>query len=224
MDLKIDDFQAVIDSHEEFDFTAWRAGFARQADALAAFFKRFPGTGRFQELAVRNAIAAAPSFRGDPMRVFAPWTDWWQGRWSNGKTYYHIWDPTVAHKKDGKTLAVQPVTQSEHGFAHSGNLATMRDQKKRVDLAINVCTAQRGITGWVSKEDGEMPHLGYLLNEVTLIWIARHNGQHFMFFEWVDPSAGTYGIHGRPFSLEGGTLERGRGRHYGTYRRAPHQR
>ena len=220
MDLDIDDFREVITRHDGFDFAAWRADFARQASALASFFKTFPGTGGFQETAVRDAIAASLPFRGDPLEVFRPWTDWWRGQWSNGTTYYHIWDETVLHGGQ----AVQPVTQSAHGFAHSRKLDRMQRRGRRVDLAINVCSAAKGITGWVSKADGEMPHVGFSLNSVTLVWIARHRGQFLMFFEWVDPGAGTYGIHGRPFDLAGGRFSGSATQHFGTYRRARRRR
>ena len=93
-----------------------------------------------------------------------------------------------------------------------------------MDLAINVCSAEKGITGWVSKADGEMPHVGYALNGVTLIWIAQHRSQFLMFFEWVDPSAGAYGIHGRPFDLEGGRFAGSTTQHFGTYRRTAPRR
>lgn len=220
MDLDIGDFRAVIERHDGFNFAAWRADFVRQAAALAAFFKTFPGTARFQEAAVQNAIAAGALFRGDPLQVFGPWTDWWEGQWSNGTTYYHIWDQTVQQGAQ----AVQPVTQSPHGFAHNGKLAAMRRAGRSVDLAINVCSAEKGITGWVSKGDGEMPHVGYLLNSVTLLWIAQHRGQFLMFFEWVDPEAGAYGIHGRPFNIGNGRFEGLANQHFGTYRRAAHRR
>ncbi len=220
MDLRFADFQSVIDRHNRYNFNSWRTRFAQHANDLARFFKTFPGTRSFSETAVSAAIKKGGQYSGDCKSVFQPWTDWWSGKWSDGKTYYHIWDKTVPNQAAG----IQLVSQSEHGFAHQDNMATMKSRGQQVDLAINVCSVQKGITGWVSKKSEELPHVGYLLNPVTLIWITESGSRYFMFFEWVDPVRGKYGIHGRPFTLTGGRFRGTTEQHYGEYTRTKRTR
>lgn len=167
--------------------------------------------------------------------VFDPWDGFWRGNWcSSGKAWpqYHIWDRTRA-TSDGKHF-VQPVSQrglaetkacskihdDPSEFVDAGNLKAQWE-KNAVNLAINVWSNNDKVTGWVWKKQGGkpviMPHLGYRLNDHTLIWIAQEmefkgvdadytmnkGGRFFMFFEWVGQCRRAYGIHGREFTIAG---------------------
>lgn len=163
--------------------------------------------------------------------VYDPWDGWWRGNWQNGGQsgwpQYHIWDRT---RETNGGFYIQPVTQRRgipatstpdviqrgQDFTTSARLA-QHWAAGQVNLAINVWREDTGVTGWVwKKDDGDqiLPHIGYLLNRHTLIWITQQHpktqsnvydfdyGQEFwMFFEWVDGQRRTYGIHGRKFQF-----------------------
>jgi len=170
--------------------------------------------------------------------IFDPWDSSWQGKYSfkkqeNGRPaptsdQYHIWDKT---RKVGEQW-VQPVTQSETGFANGSNLAEKKEQKK-TDLAINVWDEECGVTGWVSKHQNnnreEWILIGYCIKG-RLIWIAQRldpttkepvkADEYFLFYEWVESTR--YGILGRRFKIENGKPKDDHGsneEHVGVYQK-----
>ena len=188
----------------------------------AAFFRGRRGL-------ILDAFRGDSQYQGDA-NAFDPWDGRWTGNW-NGEggswMQYHLWDATQA--VDGQQI--QPVTQSTTAEVNRSNLdaayaPAASGNAARVDLAINVWRAGDGITGWASKRQGlpplEMPHLGYLLNRNTLIWIAQiaFTGPFYMFFEWVDPTDNRYGVHGRTFRINGTRFESGSLTGWSVYRRA----
>src|SRR5438093_712155 len=191
--------EKVIDPHDAYPFGKWEQDFMKNAEKLGAFFKASYGgasipagvTADTVVAALKGGLRGGANAKANPPTVFDPWNGWWCGEWSNKVTYYHIWDATVPYGKE----YIQPVTQSARAFVHKGNL---KDQGKDLDLAINVA-GPKGITGWVSKADGDHPHVGYLLMKNVLLWITQYDGQFFMFLEWVEGS--TYKIQGRVFQL-----------------------
>lgn len=226
MYLYVQDFQQVLASHDGYAFGPWRDRFAQHADALARSFLNYPGTAAFTVAGVSAVLRNRGRISGNAQRLFQPWNGWWRGRWSNGVIYHHIWDDSFFHARQW----VQLVSQSPRDFARGTNLTTMR-QRGEADLAINVYGDQKGITGWVSKQGLEMPHVGYQLGAQKLLWIAKENprgqreseaGPYFMFFEWTDGSQ--YGIHGRTFTIARSGIQSNSQQHYGTYSRVPPER
>ncbi|MHC4266621.1 MAG: hypothetical protein ACYSUK_11940, partial [Planctomycetota bacterium] len=134
----------------------------------------------------------------------------WTGEWSNGAPQYHIWEPT--QKIDNRMI--QPVTLSERFFVERQHVdKTMKSGA--TDIAINVFSRESGITGWVSKHQGgryELPHIGYLINETTLLWITQikeagkldaSDNCWFVFLESVNRSENQteYRIYGQPIVI-----------------------
>ena len=225
-------FRHVIDAHDRgIDALRWMQGEVARpavADALSDYLARdYPKHSDWQSYWRRNRHLAADAFRnparGVHGRVFDPWDGVWSGQWNGAgggtSPQRHVWDATVATNAGLHWQGVrhiQPVTQSESTFHDAGNTAEGW-QSRKVDLGINVVTPGLGITGWVSKRqhgEQELPHVGYLLNPHTLIWITTDrpvpgSGVCFMmFFEWVGAGHQRYGIHGRYFTLSGGRVVR----------------
>jgi hypothetical protein len=160
--------------------------------------------------------------------VFKPWLNQWSGLWSNGMPQFHVWDST--RFVEGQWI--QPVSLSQTRFVKSCCVEEMR-RSRQADIAINVFSREHGITGWVSKgQHGrqELPHIGYVLNDTTLLWICQfkdpanllaHDTRWFVFLETVEASAhpAAYRIYGQPVTmtdkLSADSSEKDR--HYATY-------
>jgi len=215
IELNMSYFKSVIDKHNEKvgKLKEWRKIFAAQATDLAKFFLTYPGDHSrwiLKSSPKKNSSLLEDCFKHDPgLRgnscIFDPWNGWWKGAWKSGKNetlQYHIWDQTV---ENGGQF-IQPVTQSTINFVDSKNIKG-EVLNNKVDLGINVWSAQNGITGWVSKRQSgkseELPCVGYSPNPQTLIWITQIDwaGDFYMFFEWVHPAKKQYGIHARTFKL-----------------------
>ena len=218
-------FGPIMDLHDKYDWVSLRKFFADNVDFLTAFVLAFPKAkvppnfnSKKNETTIRNAL----TYTGKPTRLmynsnaFDPWANWWCGKWSDGVTQYHIWDKTIYYRG----YYLQLVTQSTYGFAHDLELERMV-QYKDVNMAINVSSQKWGITGWVTKfEDGkqiQMPHMGYLLDEKTLIWITIQrdmktlsdwNGLWLMFVEWTDTAfdPSNYNIYLNTFRVDSGKI------------------
>ena len=167
-------------------FRYWRKVFSLLADKLAEKIMDEIKPKDYKKEDVQLALASTFQERKDLLHVgsatvYDPWMNWWCGRWQNKDVHYHIWDDTNYHGGQ----YIQPVSQSVEKFAYlpavpqstdKGNLDDMV-KSGTVDLAINVCSKDWDLTGWVSKRQGkqtiEMPHLGYLLHASGLIWIAQ---------------------------------------------------
>ncbi len=225
-------FKNMIQTHDQFlpEFTRWRALFARHADTIARLIKTFPNSGNLSEDHLRQ-IVANPEKMFDSLEnknVFAPWTNRWSGKWSNGAAQYHIWDTTRII--NGRMI--QPVTLSENSFINA--CCVERNIRSRnTDIAINLYSRQYGITGWVSKNQHqriELPHIGYLVNDSTLLWICQikspgelsaPGNRWFVFLETVNNSAipREYHIFGQPvFITETFGVEASEyGMHHGVY-------
>jgi hypothetical protein len=207
-------FIRMIETHNQYtaEFARWRRLFAEHAAELAHLLKTFPGSENLRENDLRRIIAS-PEAKYDSRSqrdVFNPWTNRWSGRWSNGRPQYHIWDST--RFIDGQWI--QPVSLSETGFARASCVEEML-QNRRTDVAINVFSRENGITGWVSKrqhERLELPHLGYQVNDTTLIWICQikdpenlfaPDSRWFVFLETVQNSStpAVYKIYGQSFVM-----------------------
>ncbi|MCI0691876.1 hypothetical protein L0337_07690 [candidate division KSB1 bacterium] len=225
-------FIRMIETHNQYatEFARWRRLFAEHAAELAHLLKTFPGSENLREDDLRRIIAGSEtscdslSQRG----VFNPWTNRWSGRWSNGRLQYHIWDST--RFIDGQWI--QPVSLSETGFAKACCVEEML-QNRRTDVAINVFSHENGITGWVSKRQRgrlELPHIGYLVNDTTLIWTCQikdpenlfaPDSRWFVFLETVQNSStpAVYKIYGQPFELTDNLLVNSneQDKHFGTY-------
>ena len=222
----------VINLHNQHlqELENWRRLFAQYADELAHFVKTFPGAEALDEDILRDTFAARTGLREHVTggEVFQPWAHRWSGMWSNGSSQYHIWDQTQYW--NGRWI--QAVTQSEAGFTDGSNLEAMF-ARNQVDLGINVYTAETGITGWVSKRQHgrlEVPHIGYLVDATTLIWICQQNepdrlfqkdSTWFIYLEKVDSltNAQRYTIYGHPFVIDGTVRWQAqqRGQHCGIY-------
>lgn len=207
-------FRRMLARHNRYreEFTRWRRVFRRQAAALAALIKSFPGSEGLCEDQLRGIFTRPETaYAGIPgEKIFAPWTNRWSGVWSNGTPQYHIWETSI--NIDGQW--VQPVSISETGFAEL-NIAETMLRDKGADIAINVFSPAEGITGWVSKYQhgrAELPHIGYRINDTTLVWICQvkqpdrlfETANHwFIFLETVDQSADpvAYRIYGRELTL-----------------------
>ena len=176
-------------------------------------------------------MLTAPLGRPDSLKgtdVFGPWTNHWSGAWSNGTMQYHLWD----HARPWHDQWIQPVTQSETHFSDKGRLGAMI-RNREVDLAIDVYSHEDGITGWVSKRQHgpvEIPCIGYLLEETTLLWICQPQEPHerfapttewFVFLERCDAASNArrYRIYGHPVRIDGTVTWNAeeRGAHRGRY-------
>ena len=222
----------VIHFHNQHlqELENWRRLFAQYADELAHFVKTFPGAEALDEDILRDTFAARTGLREHVAggEVFQPWAHRWSGMWGNGSSQYHVWDQTQYW--NGRWI--QAVTQSEAGFTDGSNLEAMF-ARNQVDLGINVYSPETGITGWVSKrqhERLEVPHIGYLIDTTSIIWICqpqksnrlfKENKTWFIFLERVIASSNPkkYTIHGQPFVIDvkiQGNFEQ-IGQHYGNY-------
>ena len=226
-------FGTLIETHNLYlpELKEWRRLIAEHANELARFLKTFPETEYFSEEAIGNAFETQFEFdeRLQNMDVFKPWTNRWSGKWSNGKTQYHIWDETRAWNGQW----IQPITQSEGEFADKDNLREMM-LNNRVELAINGYSCENCITGWVSKRQHgrlEIPCIGYLLSDTTMIWVTQiqkpnglftKNTRWFFFLESIDSgsNASQYSIYGQAVVIDNGKVilkSAERGKHFGTY-------
>ena len=203
---------------------------SRHSEELARLIKTFPGTETLDKDVIRDTFALGIGPR-EPVadgEIFKPWAQRWSGTWSNGTPQFHVWDRTQYWNGQW----IQAVTQSEIEFSVSGNVEAMF-LRNQVDLGINVYTAETGITGWVSKRQHgrlELPHIGYLVDARTLVWITQpQDPDHlfqgdptwFVFLETVDSrtDAKRYSIYGHMVVIESGLrwdAER-RGQHCGNY-------
>jgi hypothetical protein len=225
-------FIRMIEIHDQYlpELDGWRRLFARHAKELARLLKTFPGGEHLHEEYLHQ-VFSYPETIYDSLAnkdVFAPWVNRWSGEWSNGTRQYHIWDSTYV----SNDRIVQAVTLSESQFVNYGCLDEML-RTQEVDIAINVVSPRYGITGWVSKTRNgqlELPHIGYWVNDTTLVWICQikepgklfaRDQRWFVFLETVNTSANPaeYRIYGQPVVIkETFTVETGqRGKHCGVY-------
>ncbi|NUO79511.1 hypothetical protein HUU05_05495 [candidate division KSB1 bacterium] len=208
--LKQTVMRTMLKKHKDYlaEFTAWRSLFARHSEDLATLVKSFPGAENLPEEELRRIFMQTPRGLADrhAAGVFEPWTSRWAGLWSNGVPQYHVWDSTrFVHGQ-----WIQAVSLSEYEFVSPERLDESV-RRRRADAAINVFTRDHGVTGWVSKyQHGrwEMPHVGYVINDSTLLWIyqrkdparifAREN-RWFVFLETVTISSAPaeYRIYGQ---------------------------
>jgi hypothetical protein len=222
----------VLEKHDHFlpALKEWRRMWGQHAGALAQLVKTFPGSENLRESVLRDIISDPAGLYDTLVNhdVFEPWTKHWSGAWSNGRMQYHIWNLTVI--VGGRWI--QPVTLSETAFVDYCSIDTMM-QRNETDIAINVFSAADGITGWVSKRQHgriELPHIGYLVNDTTLLWICREqkseqsNTGHtpwYIFLETVRGSGDSaeYMIYGQPAVIEDSLSadEHEQGKHHGTY-------
>jgi hypothetical protein len=205
--LNTSDFNDLVTVHNAnlAGLKAWRTKFgsADFVDPMAKFLNdgaKFvgaphPGEAVWKKLLTTNAYAGSAD-------VFDPWTSWWAGPWNRGAVQYHIWDGTEVNAAG---QYVQPVTQSETAHVSKKNFKYMND-RGLVNTAINVYRAGDGVTGWVTKRQGEtatmqLPHLGYSLPDYKLlVWFAQKYAaagtgavstmttetSFYLFLEWVD--------------------------------------
>jgi hypothetical protein len=225
-------YKEMIEMHDRYqeEFEHWRKLFATHAKKVARLIKTFPGSANINETRLSKIIAL---YKHHPdmdktSDVFAPWTNRWSGEWSNGTQQYHIWEPTIMFGD----MMIQPVTISENTFINSYSVSKMVEDGK-TDIAINVLSRKYGITGWVSKyQHGryELPHIGYLINETTLLWItqikepgnlANNDNRWFIFLETVNSRENPTGYHiyGQPVIINDEPIvEAGqRDKHHGIY-------
>jgi hypothetical protein len=225
--------RALLEKHNDYlaEFARWRGLFARQADKLAALIKTFPGGENLSVEELRRIIMQAPEgWSGEKApQIFQPWTNRWTGLWSNGAPQYHVWDST--RFVNGQWI--QPVSLSEFEYVEPGRLEEC-SRERRADVAINVYTHGHGVTGWVSKyQHGrlELPHVGYVINDSTLLWICQIKSPErlfmrencwFVFLETVTVSSAPAEdrIYGQPvligddFHAEAGERDLHRGTYY----------
>lgn len=225
-------FVRMIETHDRYlpELVKWRRLFARHATELAGLVKTFPGSEDLSEVHLRQIISH-PEAMYDSLAnkdVFAPWTNRWSGRWSNGSPQHHIWDST----RFVNERWIQPVTLSETEFVDYCRVGEML-QSHKTDVAINVFTRDGGITGWVSKRQHgrvELPHIGYLVNATTLIWICQikepeklfaPDNRWFVFLETIHGSNDSteYRIYGQPLVITDkiSVDSSEPGKHHGTY-------
>jgi len=201
-------FVDVIKDHDRFltnELAAWQTMVTKHKSEIAKFLQKYPGTASLSKASIENVLASSSTGSAS---CFDPWNGKWQGDWNGGGTpspQFHFWDVTVAHGNQH----IQPVTQSTHQLVDATNLSSSF-AVKQVDIGLNAWKAGRGISGFVTKYQNtpvkKLPHIGYLLNRHTLLWIAQErpgNGDYFMFFEWADPGNGKYSIHGKSFEITG---------------------
>lgn len=210
-------FAEIVALHDELrpKLTSARRLLTTHAAELARLVKALPGAGFWSESFIRDQIRywkkALRSVSG--ASVFQPWTNRWQGMWSNGSSQFHIWDET----RHWGEQWIQVVAQSEHAFPEESRLTQLLAQRKS-DLGINVYSAEYGISGWVSKRQHvarEIPCLGYLIDQTTLLWACAmdfagqlETHQWFVYLERVDRTAAStqYIIAGHPFTIENGIV------------------
>ena len=205
-------------------------------DNFSSFFPPSRGSGspKGYDLASLETLFSAVTkadlaaiYKSKGSHVFAPWTNWFFGDWDNYSDkpapQYHIWDNTISMA--GRYI--QPVTQSTREFAYSskpgsnsleltnhsiqGNLQKLIKDKK-TDIAVDVCSKDYGITGWVTKLQKspivELGHIGYLIDDTSLIWIAQDTAnptdEWAMFFERGDKTsrASRYSVDGILFNFK----------------------
>lgn len=208
--LHIEDFSDVITEHDNFaaagNFDDWYKKFSSNATQLADYFllsfssvrDRLPGR---DELIHAFQSGTTTDFEYTYSKVgsraFRPWFNWYYGYWDNGTNRtanYHIWDNTVPVA--GRYM--QPVTQSVTDFAYSKDKSGSRVKvledmikRKKTDLGVDFLSPDHGVTGWVTKLQGktiqQLAHVGYLIGDKILIWMAQYVGgtadEWFMFFE-----------------------------------------
>lgn len=219
--LNMDDFREIIQRHDASNqIKLLRKMVNQNKDALADYLLVGSTSSSIQSLNEAMAFGAYPGSSGISKRefidsitavknerVFDPWNGWWTGKWSNNANQFHIWDRTVFDSPSQQW--VQPVTQSTSGFAWKRTDTDQGDgiQVSEADVAINVWSSKNGITGWVSKKDGnELPHVGYSVNQNTLIWFTIYGNDYFMFLEKVIEGGKKYSMYGRPFTVLGSKL------------------
>jgi len=226
----INKFKTVIEIHNSHlnQLRNWRRLMAEYSSDIADLVISFPeAEGMDHEVLKRlfstpNGLNIATT--GE--EVFTPWIQWWSGTWSNGNPQYHIWHQTELFNGQW----IQAVTQSESGFVEYQNLeASVRNN--RVDLGINVYSSSTGISGWVSKRQHgrlELPHIGYLYDAETIIWICQpqpsegllHNEQSwFVFLEKIEKAARApkYSIQGKSFRIVNKKIVYESSEHHGIY-------
>ncbi|MGB5809013.1 MAG: DUF6326 family protein [Polyangiales bacterium] len=225
-------FGHVIEMHNQHlaDLRNWRRLFSQHAVELAGLVTTLPGAEALDVDLIREAFASGTGVNGHVSGddVFEPWTHRWSGMWSNGSSQYHLWDQTQRWEEQW----VQAVSQSEVGVVDRDNLEKMLSRND-VDIGINIYTSRTGITGWVSKRQhgrSEWPHIGYLVDATTMIWITQSQDPDqlfqedpvwFVFLERVDSATEPkrYSVHGRRFVVESGLRWEAEqsGRHHGNY-------
>lgn len=224
-------FRDILARHNRFlpELARMRRQAASHAPELARLLAALPGSDGLNAAHIERILAnSEPSGARGGGVVFEPWAGRWAGSWSNGRQQFHSWGPAML--LEGQW--VQPVTLSESEFVEP-NCAQDMMALRRADIAINVNSPQYGITGWVSKvQNGpvEMPHIGYQLNDTTLIWFcqAKYPGREqepgrdwLVFLEiagWAHGQA-AYRIQGLKFRFgEEGTIQAAPENHSGLYR------
>ncbi len=227
-------FQDILARHDRFlpELARMRRQAASHAPELARLLAALPGSDGLNAAHIERILAKPePSGARGGGVVFEPWAGRWAGSWSNGRQQFHSWGPAML--LEGRW--VQPVTLSESEFVEP-NCAQDMMALRRSDIAINVNSPQHGITGWVSKvQDGrvEMPHIGYQLNDTTLIWLCQAKypgreqepgrGDWLVFLETIVQPQGqaAYRIHGLKFRFgEEGAIQAAPENHSGLYRPA----
>lgn len=226
-------FDHIIAMHDRYrsEFYRWRSLFSQHASQLAQLVKTFPGSEQLSEEELGQKFFNGTSVPANVGDVFQPWTDRWQGMWSNGKMQYHVWDST--RLIDDRMI--QAVSLSEYALVpvHEAGKAARFSWS---DLAVNILSPETGVTGWVSKYQSgrwELPHVGYSINDTTLIWICQiKSPDHlfvadslwFVFLEIVRSSGENkeYRIYGLSVIVTDRFVARidQRGRHRGIYRSA----
>ncbi|NIV72011.1 MAG: hypothetical protein GWN44_04650 [Calditrichae bacterium] len=230
-------FKELIQTHDEYrlEFIKYRRLLAKHASALASLLKTFPGGQKLDEHDLEQIIARPEaSYKSFAQKdVFANWTNRWSGMWSNGRRQYHVWGSTEI--VDDRLI--QPVTLSETDFINFC-CAKKRLAYNATDVAINIFSRTLGLTGWVSKrqygQKKELPHLGYRVNDTTLIWICQTKApdslftccdKWFIFLETVttDRIPGEYRIYGLRIKIEedGISVIGRRDQHQGIYYSIP---
>lgn len=228
--LHIDYFTDVIQEHDAFaasgTFDEWRATFSKHAHSLADyFFTAFASVrdGLPDKAALIDSFQSVSredfekEYRALGSRAFNPWTNWFHGYWDNGTNRtenFHIWDFTSPIA--GRYM--QLVTQSRTDFAYSkdksGKKVTVQKDmmdRGKTDLGVDFSSSDYGLTGWVTKLQEKpvlhMPHVGYLVEDKRLIWIAQYVGEDpnewYLFYERGNRQlrASIYDVDGVRFSI-----------------------
>lgn len=180
-------FDDVINDHDKFvssELGTWRRMVTTYKSEIADFLLTYPGTSRLTKAGIERILASPTTGSAS---CFDPWNGQWRGTWHGGSDspQYHIWDVTVTHGGQH----IQPVTQSTHHLVGAAEIATSLSAK-RVDLGLNAWKNGRGVTGYVTKYQGssasnpikKLPHIGYLLDDHTLVWIAQERPTRSDFF------------------------------------------
>ncbi|MEO0386502.1 MAG: hypothetical protein AAF281_03095 [Pseudomonadota bacterium] len=152
--------------------------------------------------------------RGGPT-CYDAWNGTWKGTWKKpgqsaedaAKIHSHIWDETQRVTYGRPEQYVQPVTQSRMGFQSNAKIPKPPGEIPETNIAINVWSPADGLTGWVGWGGRCDPHIAYLINPHTLIWVMQYQectklaDTFLVFFEWVASDHRSYGIHGRFFEV-----------------------